>query len=62
MDSSTCYVLNWSDTANALIIAYDKQWNTTHTPIYVYVNWQPINLVPPFTKTRWIRVTDIMSR
>jgi hypothetical protein len=58
-DSSTYYVLGWSDATFPIVNQYSTQYNQNHSPIYVSFDWQHVNLNVP---SNWIKVTAIESR
>ena len=56
-NSSTYYVLNYSDSLNQVISQFSAEYSKNQAPIYVYVIWQPVP-----NQANWIRVTDIRPR
>jgi hypothetical protein len=61
-DSSSYYVLNYSDALTSVIVQYSTQYHQDRSPIYISFDWQPVSLNDPGAPSNWIRVTAIRSR
>jgi hypothetical protein len=61
-DSTSYYVLNWTDAVLSVINQYSAQYHRNHLPIYISFDSQPVSLNVPGAPANWIRVTAIQSR
>jgi hypothetical protein len=62
MNSKTYYALNYSSSLNDVVEKLNDEYAKNLKPIYVYVEWQPVNLVVPSAPTNWVHVTYIKER